>query len=80
MNNAIVKIVLGDNNDSQYSKPALITISYDDYVVIKDRMETYDETTYDVAWSNLINAIEHQVDNLPPDWYVDKRPVLIEAY
>lgn len=80
MHAAIVKVVLGDNDDSQYSKSVLITISYTDYVIINDRMETYNETTYNIAWNNLINAINYQVDNLPPDWYIDKRPVLIEAY
>lgn len=80
MHNAIVKVVLGDDDNSQYCKPALITISYTDYVVINDHMETYDETTYDVAWNNLINAIQYQVNDLPPNWYIDKRPVLTESY
>jgi hypothetical protein len=62
-----IKVILGDNKNSQYKKEIELSIGPVMYVCLKEFGDDYDK-----YWDKLCDKIECSGEELPYNWFIDK--------
>jgi hypothetical protein len=71
MAKVLVKVNIGDNENTDFKKSVQVEINSIDYVVIQDNMEYCSGEEFDTSWERLIKAVERQREVwLPCEWYI----------